>query len=278
MYLYLQPRGGLNDILCRIGNAISYCKKHSRILLIDTVNSNYSINFSDYFYFEDDTVIYEHNEIRKILANEKLSVFPNVLQNKMLDIIDSKIKFKFTGRGFKYGDVFVNLPYLKRDEDIIVLVECGGGNGYQVFKNHIFIRPFLIEYCKENYLKLTLPYLCIQVRNTDYKCNYEGLYENNKELIEKYSCIYVATDDKNVITFFKSKGLNVYNFTEFPENDSRNLHISDVNPDRKIKDVISDLYIIMMSDKLLSNSKGGFINLVRRCKKCNIVKEKFIKH
>ncbi len=47
-YLYLQPMGGLNDILCRINYCINYCKNTNRILLLDTYNSFYKINFSEY--------------------------------------------------------------------------------------------------------------------------------------------------------------------------------------------------------------------------------------
>ncbi len=51
MYVYLIPKGGFNDILCVINKALLYCQKYNRTLLIDTINSHYKINFSDYFYF-----------------------------------------------------------------------------------------------------------------------------------------------------------------------------------------------------------------------------------
>ena len=44
----------------------------------------------------------------------------------------------------------------------------------------------------------------------------------------------------------------------------------------KIKDLISDLYIMAMSDMLLSNSKGGFINFARECfNNKDFIKNKF---
>ena len=111
--------------------------------------------------------------------------------------------------------------------------------------------------------------MAIQVRNTDYKCDYEKLYEDNKTLIHSYNSIYLATDDKNSILFFLSKGLNVFNFTTFKNGSSNfvNLHYYDksIDPHVKFVDLISDIYLCTMCDKLLSNSRGGFIRLIRDC-------------
>jgi len=48
-YFSLIPAGGFNDILSQIYFSIEYCIKFKRILLINTVNTDYHINFSDYF-------------------------------------------------------------------------------------------------------------------------------------------------------------------------------------------------------------------------------------
>lgn len=108
-------------------------------------------------------------------------------------------------------------------------------------------------------------YLCIQVRNTDHKCDYPKLYENHKEKIHSYDQIYICTDDASVITFFKSKKLNIYCFTTFPNIKALSLHCSTVPKDIKIQDVIVDIFIATNSREILSNSKGGFIQLLRNC-------------
>jgi hypothetical protein len=41
--------------------------------------------------------------------------------------------------------------------------------------------------------------------------------------------------------------------------------LSDVDPHTKFVDILSDIYICGMSDKLLSSSGGGFISLIRNC-------------
>ena len=72
-----------------------------------------------------------------------------------------------------------------------------------------------------------------------------------------------------MIKFFKSNnlGLNIFNFTTFNSNKKvNNLHYNtSINGNTKIIDLMSDIYIISMSNKLLSNSQGGFIELVRNC-------------
>ena len=119
---------------------------------------------------------------------------------------------------------------------------------------------------------LSKNYLSIQVRNTDLKCNVE-FYNQNKDLIHSYDCIYLATDHKPSIDFLKSKNLNVFCFNTFPETGRKELHYSNINPDIKIKDVFTDIFIVTNSNLLISNSNGGFINLLRKCRS---KKKKFV--
>lgn len=123
---------------------------------------------------------------------------------------------------------------------------------------------------------LPKPYISIQVRNTDYKCDYQSLYENNKLFIHKQNAIYIATDDKDVLEWFKSKGLPVYNYTTYPSNKAKSLHHSNVSSDVKFIDMLTDFCIISLSDNLLSESKGGFIDLCRGLQKNNKIIKKLL--
>jgi hypothetical protein len=147
-------------------------------------------------------------------------------------------------------------------------------SSFPIFKS-LYFKQNIIDHVKEQYSKLPSPYLCIQVRNTDRKCDYVSLYEINKELIHSYNSIYIATDDKDSLDFFRSKGLPIYNFTDFPSIPYENLHFSSIDPDIKIKNLICDIYIISMAEKLLTNSIGGFICLCRAIRKdINIITDK----
>jgi len=266
-YVLFIPGGGFNDCLTNLHNAINYCKKYKRILLFDTINSTYKINFIDYFGINEPNMIYDFNQIKSLCNNNNFSVYPNCLNTKLIDILEGKIRFKYEKDrpGFSYNTTILSLPAKIINEDIIIYSRCGGGNGFEIFKRLSF-KNNIKEYCKQKYSLLEKRYLYIHVRNTDIKCNYQELYLKNKNLIHSYNTIYVATDDKEVIEYFKSQNLTIFNFCKFPESGNyQSLHTSNVNPDEKIKSLICDIYIAIMSEKILSTSKGGFINLLRHC-------------
>lgn len=267
MYFYLQPRGGFNDILSRIQLSIDYCKKSNRVLLLDTMNSEYKINFSDYFTFDESIgvkIIYDIEEIKEIVKNEKLTTFPTYIRPILNDIACGNVKMRCS-RIFDYVDNrnnSFNIPRGRVKEDIIVYIQWGGSRTYDLFSKIIF-KPCIIEHCTFLHDKIQKPYVAIQIRNTDYKCNYERLYEDNKKILHQMENVFIATDDKNCLDFFKAKNLNVMNFTTFPNETYYNLHYSKICPETKIKDMFADLYIASMADKFFTNSKGNFVKLIR---------------
>ena len=267
-YVYLIPQGGLNDILSVINRMLKYCKTFNRILLVDTTNTHYKINLANYFGFPNiNNIICDKNKIIEICNNTKLrhTIYPACLNNTIQPLLSGKNMPKLSYKKYyTYDNVLLTLPYEARPETIIFHSEAGGGDGYLLFQQ-MSIKPFIKIECKKRYDLVQKPYLCIQVRNTDYKSNYKQIYDNNRDLIHLYHTIYLATDDKSTIEYYKTKYLPFINFTTFPIKDYHNLHQSDVDSHTKIIDLICDIYMISMSDKLLSNSIGGFIHLVRKC-------------
>ena len=110
-------------------------------------------------------------------------------------------------------------------------------------------------------------YLSIQIRNTDRYCDYKSLYEEYEEQIQKYDAVYVATDDREALEFMQSKISKVFNFTDFPQNvknRKRGLHYpNDVNTEIKVRDLLCDLYLMAMSDKIITKSLGGYCKLAK---------------
>jgi hypothetical protein len=261
MYVYLSPQGGFNDMLCNIHRTIDYCVKTNRTLLVDTTKSSYGINFSDYFYLKDIqiSIITDVNIIRSIIADDSLSIYPNNITDRNID----NWTFTWTPRSiYTLNKTLLRLPVDSCKEDIIIHSVCGGGSGIVLFKQ-LFFKKHIIDHIKHQFEKLPSKYISIHVRNTDIKCDYKLLYNQNKDLIHSYNTVYIATDDSNSLDFFRSQGLNVVNFTEFPIVPTFNLHYSSISSDTKIKNMICDIYVICMSDRLLSNSQGGFIKLLR---------------
>jgi hypothetical protein len=239
MYVYLSPRGGFNDTLWNINVTIEYCIKTNRTLLVDTTKSCYGINFSEYFYFKDIpiSIITDVNEIRKIIAHETLSIYPNNIIDRNLD----NWKFIWAKKQtFTLNGTFLALPSVDCSDNIIVHSTCGAGKGMELFKN-LFFSKDIISHVKHEFAKLPKKYIAIHIRNTDIQCDYKLLYQQNMDLIHSYGTIYIATDDASSLAFFRDQGLNVLNFTEFPTVPKKNLHISEVASDTKIKNVICDM-------------------------------------
>jgi len=265
-FVYLIPKGGFNDCLNIIDITLNYCKKYQRILLLDMTNSCYKINFSDYFTIKLSNIIYDINEIKKILLNNNYTIYPTILSNELNNILNKKINLKYQKDGYLYENYKLNLPKKDILENIIIYSCCGyGKSGYNIFK-HLEFKNNIKELCEKKYSLLNnSKYLYIQVRNTDYKSDFKKLYINNKKLIHSYNVIYLATDDKKVLNFFKNKKLNIYTFNVYPLKKYKSLHTSNISSDDKIKCLIYDIYFCIKSDKILSNSKGGFIKLLRDC-------------
>jgi hypothetical protein len=281
MYLYCSPRGGFNDQLTVINKAITYCNKYNRTLLLDTTNSCYQINWSEYFMFHNTQcpIICDINKIR-LLLHDKLTVYPSCLTGKLLAANRMFHYRQECDYCYKLDDSYIalSLPDQEQNEDVIVFCRTGYGNGYELFKS-LVLNDNIKTYCKDKYSLIPNPYLGIQIRNTDKKCDYNSLYESNKELIHSYKTIYIATDCKEALDFFNISCINstIFNFTTFEENrGNKNLHYSNINNDTKMKDLLCDIYMITMCDKFITNSKGGFVHLLKQCHNNDYVKSMFL--
>ena len=266
-YVYFEPQGGLNDTLSNITRCLEYCIKNKRILLVNGMKSTYQINFSDYFdMVSNENIIFDTEIIKKICSNTSYSIYPNELQDKMNDILENQIIFSYGKNNnktvYRYNNMILELFNKEVSEDIIIFTCCGNGDGYTLFKQLTF-KKSILDICNERYNRLNKPYLGIQIRNTDYTCDYIQFFIDNETLIKSYSEIYIATDDINVLQFFREKGLEIKNFTTFPTHKYPALHYSNFNPHIIFIDMICDIYIMSLSDKLISPSKGGFIKLIK---------------
>jgi hypothetical protein len=267
-YIYFQTDSGFNDLLCCMTSVLTYCKKYNRKILLDTVHSSFRVVLSEYFDICDPYIICNMDTIKTICEHES-SILPDVGVETMTQILYGDIKLLIKGQNtiFSNGFTSLNLETLPKydvPQTIILVGITGGGVGYPMFRT---FKPVMSvkTYCLEKYSQLKQPYLCIQIRNTDHRCNYQGLYEQNKQLIHSYGDIYIATDDKLALDYFRTKSLNVVNFTQFAEGGGP-LHLNEsLDPHRRMMNLICDIYIIAMAKTVLSNSDGCFIHLVKTC-------------
>ena len=273
MYLYFIPKCGFNDILYCIQQAIDYCIKYKRILLIDGQNSEYHINFADYFTFPHDPrvkIIHDAAQITTLLqTHADATVYPKCFENNLNKLNKGEYNFAYTNEtNYNYLGTSLTLPKEDRQETIVVCSYCGGGPTYALFKQLIFSEK-VIQACHARYESIgDKTYLGVQIRNTDYKCDYVADYEKIKLLVQAYKKLYVATDDRKALQFYQDKHAAVYNFATFPpaEEYYYSLHYTRaIDPHTKFVDLISDLFLLALSDKIVSCSQGWFIGLARDC-------------
>lgn len=248
------PKGGFNDQLSQMELCYTYCKKFNRTLLIETKNSVYNKSFHEYFSFHNPEIkiICNSDEIKKITKNRKLRI--NNGNNK-----NSYGRSFLTFSSFSgYDQDFSKEKDFK--EDILVHRGCGKGYPKTLLKLLRFDEKILSKF-KERYEKIEKPYLCLYIRNTDRKSDFKKLYRENKDLIDSYKSIYVATDNKDVLNYFKKEGLKFHNFTTFGKNTAPLHSDRRLDNDIKIIDMICDMLLVGLSEKMLTNSGGGFTRL-----------------
>lgn len=280
-YIYLViPTEGLASILNILYRLLIFCENNNRILLFNSFNGPYKINFSDYFNINSKNIIYNLDEIKLILKkNSNCTIYPPNFEIENTEYNWSKEHQCIVGKYKNNTYIFNNNINYYKDfaEDIIMCALSGGGGDANKFIiNFLSLNENMKQNCLINYNKIPKPYLVIQIRNTDRECDYEKLYEEQKNLIDSFSNIYIATDDKYSIEYFKTKNLNIYNFTTFHNYNKvkcnrkyPSIHKANIEGDIKIKDTISDLYLMTMADKLISNSVGGYIALAYKLRESN---------
>jgi len=259
-YLLCRPCGGLNDNLYGIQSCIDYSKKYNRILLIDTnYNNVYKFNFCDVFQIiNHKNIIYDSNKIKEIIINKKLTIFPNEIN----DLYDYSIEYR-NNYGFCLKDTYIktfistNKDYI---EDIILYNNCGGGD-IKIMK-YLKLTEYYINDIINKYNQIPKPYLSIQIRNTDRKCNYKSVYEKNKEKIEK-SNIFFATDSIEALNYFKSLNLKIFSFTKLPDIICRNYHYCNKDKKEILLNTISDLFLLGLGNDFIfsEENKSGYYRL-----------------
>jgi hypothetical protein len=243
MYIYYRPINGFNDIMGRVMWFMQVCQLYNFILLVDGERGTYRVDFSNYFTFPQEYIITDGAAIHALLAKHPIT----------LTVPHTDFSPPISYFGEVMGDhkmiYFQNLRHFP----------CS----YPIFRQLIFATAVKDE-CRRRRSLLTAKYLGIQVRNTDYTCDYPAMYETNKAMIHSFPQVYLATDCPKVLQFFKSKGVNVQNFITF-QLGGRPLHKSAVPSSVKFMDLLCDIYLIGMAETVLSVSRGGFIQLMLGC-------------
>ncbi len=274
-YVLFIPITGLNDMLIELKRTIDYCRIFNRTLLFSMKQSPYNIDIRRYFKLDVDIpIVYDAEQIKDKLRNKTL--YPK-MDLDLIQLMECNSIYSFGIHSkrneygtFTYRGTDIRTPNVEVEEEIVLKIGCLGTVRQDIFGYEVLNQFIWTDFIKQRIrdkMSLIKNYLCIQVRCTDHKCDYIGLYEKNKVLIHSYAQIYIATDQKDVVQFFRSKELPVFCFTTFPEGAYHNLHQSSMDKDIHFFDTLCDIFIASNSDQILSNSRGGFIELLRDCHK-----------
>lgn len=242
MYIYYIPTHGFNDLMGRIIWFVQVCQTYNVVLLVDGERGQYGVDFSKYFTFPQPYIITDGAAIRALLAKHPITLTIPPKRNPPIT---------YFGR-LRGGHKMICVRNLR-------FFPCS----YPIF-SQLIIQEGVKQECRRRRALLGPTYLGIQVRNTDYTCDYKALYEEHKATIHACPEVYLATDCQEALEFFKSKGVAVKNFITFQKGD-RPLHMSSVPNAVKFMDMLCDIYLIGMAESVLSVSRGGFIQLMLQC-------------
>ena len=254
-------------MMSRAEHALSYASRYNRVVLLNTSESVYDVDFGEYFFSVNRRIIVDKDWIQRILSSctERLAIMPsnkNELEERGL-----------LSWSTNHTTTSLRIPDMDLPEQLISYRSSGGGSPYVFLRDNFVATAKLRQLLKARYGELLdhtagKGYVSIQIRNTDHTCDYQLLYQENKRLIHS-NAVHIATDDKDCLQFFDQRGVRYWNFCEFPDEDicsgrNKNLHSSiEISGETKFLDMLSDLYLMSKSKKILSNSKGGFIRLAK---------------
>lgn len=248
------PIHGLCDIFSNIYRAYKYSVKFNRTLLIDFKNTTYKCNLGNFCYFKDNRIITNSDKInyitRKVKDKLNVEIYPHRLYTLNKDWSNKIILMKLTGfanKPGKFGGIerpFSQYPFLV----------------WKFIFENLVITETLKTYINSKLNLIQQPYTAIQIRNTDRTCNYTDLFIKNSNYFD--SIIYLATDNKNTIIELKEKypQFKFINFCTFPEN-SQPMHFSNIDGDFKMRDLLTDLFIVAKSNKFYTNGAGRYSHL-----------------
>lgn len=264
-YVLVRPMGGLNDLFNQIAVCYEYARKHRRILLIDTLPTDFKDDFFRYFVPKTDMI-----KPLSAIDHEALSFYPDIKKDL-----------------FRYEPIWVRKrafapstnPALQLtfdfsehyDQDCLVHHASGRAGYGRKAMNLFYLKEEILDVVKGCRNALPIGYGAVHIRNTDLRSNYQPYLEQNIGEISAYSAVFLATDNAAVINEVCNSYPNV-NWVSFSKNIStdgkpihmKRRHARDPYPINI--DALVDLLTIAGSAKIFSpvTAKGklsGFTQL-----------------
>lgn len=277
-YLLCIPYGGYNDQISVIYHCYMYCQQVGRILLLYTnvidkleeeddniLNSIYTFDLNKYIHFNLENFITDTDTIENIIENIddiNISQYIPFYEFKIPKKLERYITFKNNVNRTQFNDIsflFMNLPHR-----VISYCNCGGNYDLDInYLNKFYFKEPIKSIYLERIELLPKYYVSFHIRNTDYKCDYKKIFEENKNLLEHP--IYLATDSVEVLEYVKSIAKNkVYQFSNLHyENKPIHMSYNIIDKEKRFIELILDLLCVANSN-IFVPSVGGFSALCNK--------------
>jgi len=277
-YFFCFPQGGFNDFCEIIWSSFIYCKKFDRILVIDTRHIiTFKDDFRNYIIINDPLVYTGDIDILFDDLKKSDSTFYPKISSKLSDfenISDITSKFIWKKLGIYFNEFRCSISLDKNyDEKVLIYSTVKGGPNISNLLQISKLDSALQNKIKTKYESIPKDYVAIHIRNTDYSSNFKKFHEDHMHLLKNKS-IFLATDDYNVIEYFKNiykdRLFHLSNIPSIIIREKKGFHYDNkvVSPRTMIEDCISDFLLCSLGNEYYySCEKSNFsknIELVRQ--------------
>lgn len=258
-YVYCASYAGFNDILCQMGIAWDYARRHNRVLVVDTLRSGLHDDLGTYFDCSDPGIVLAPTKSLIDRLNT-MSTYPPLVRGA----IDTHPReqrgavFYLPGTGYMLGFD------LDRDyaEQVLVYYASVGGEDGALSLARLRMRPGIAAEVTRSLEPLGGSYAAVHVRNTDYETDYMPFF---RELYPKMAgkTLLVCSDDwecrERAREFFAES--RVVTVTEIPNTGQKPLHLIKTNVREKNLAMLTDLFGMAGAEELyVAPMKRGGIN------------------
>lgn len=258
-YVLCLPKGGFNDMLQQIMLCFNYSVKYNRLLVIDTKSTReFNDEIKKYFDLTHSNIYNKaFSDFVSLVRDSNMTFYPSWNTRDNFDTLMLQSRYTH-GIGITYNNMPTALDFSKiYDEDIIVHCACGGGDGAIRFFNIFPTTPLAISFLKERYGLLSNPYLALHIRHTDYKSDISLFIEKVTLHIAEYECVFLATDNKDVIAQFKTLfGDKIKSFSTINGIEGKTMHYALPKISQTYAlDIICDYLLLVTADTYHYSSK-----------------------
>lgn len=260
-YFLCRPRGGLNDMLCQIELAYRYCRKHRRVLIIDTARSGMRDDFFKYFTFRPGSDVQVVGLADVPVDLDTLTTLPDGIKGRVTSYQPEYVA------GFDYTDpqngqsLNVDLGQA-HDAQLLVRETNGGGiNSYWLLQ-HLLPTQLVLDALARKLETLPQGFVSMHIRNTDLQTDYRSFVQAIEWALRGRE-VLVGTDSGEIQAALPrlAPETHFHFLTELDPKSTQPLHDSTRTTEQGNLDMLTDLFALALGSKLyFTFTQQGYIS------------------